>query len=241
MQRTLYGLHGEFNNSVYFKEQQVDAPTREFRAKTAVRLIRQLEKRRLDASYAATAAQARTEVLAMISGPCSVIRCGSESVGSLGLWDDIAALPQVDLINPYEAGITPAEGMARRVRGMTADIMLSSCNAVTLDGRLVNLDGMGNRVAAMIFGPKKVILVVGMNKVVSDLDAAMARIRDFAAPTNNLRLHRAMPSHEPPCVEDGRCHACRSEHKICNAWTIIEGQKIPGRIHVKLVGEDLGY
>lgn len=131
--------------------------------------------------------------------------------------------------------------MARRLQGMTADYVLASSNAVTLDGRLVNLDCMGNRVAGMMFGPKKVILMVGMNKVVSDLDAAMARIRDFTAPTNNLRLNATIPSHQPPCVKDGRCHNCRSAHRICYAWSIIEGQKIPGRVHIKLVGEDLGY
>lgn len=139
------------------------------------------------------------------------------------------------------AGLTPQEGDARRRRGLTADIMVSSCNAVTLDGRLINLDGTGNRVAGMIFGPRKVILVVGMNKIVSDLDSAMDRVRDFAAPMNNLRLNALNPAHEPPCTKDGHCHRCASAQKICNAWSIIEGQRDEGRIHVVLVGEDLGY
>lgn len=119
--------------------------------------------------------------------------------------------------------------------------MVTSCNAVTLDGRLVNLDGTGNSVAAMIFGPRKIILMVGMNKIVSDLDSTMNRVRDFAAPMNNLRLHALNPAHEPPCTADGCCHRCASAHKICNAWSIIEGQRVEGRIHVVLVGDDLGY
>lgn len=219
----------------------MDEPTRKFRQMTAERLIAHFKKRRMHGSYVETAGQARELVLSMIKGPCSVIRCGSESVGALGLWKDIAALPEVELIDPYVAGLTPQEGDERRRRGMTADIMVTSCNAVTLDGRLINLDGTGNRVAAMIFGPRKVILVVGMNKIVSDLDSAMARVRDFAAPMNNLRINALMPAHEPPCTKDGRCHLCASPQKICNAWSIIEGQRDEGRIHVVLVGENLGY
>lgn len=212
----------------------MDAPTRKFRQMNAERLIKQLNKRRMHGSYAETVEEARSQVLDLIQGPCSVIRCGSESVGSLGLWKDIAALPGVELIDPYVPGLTPAEGDERRRRGLTADVMVTSCNAVTLDGT-------GNRVSGMIFGPKKVILLVGMNKVVSDLESAMDRIRDFAAPMNNLRLNALNPAHEPPCTQDGRCHRCSSPQKICNAWTIIEGQRDEGRIHVVLVGESLGY
>jgi hypothetical protein len=219
----------------------MDEPTRNFRRLTAERLIKQFTRRRMHGSYFETVAEARAQVLALIQGPGSVIRCGTESVGSLGLWKDIAALPGIELIDPYVPGLTPAEGDERRRRGLTADYLVTSCNAVTLDGRLVNLDGTGNRVAGMIFGPRKVILLVGMNKVVSDLDAAMDRIRDFAAPMNNLRLNALNPAHRPPCTEDGRCHRCASPQKICNAWTIIEGQRDEGRIHVVLVGENLGY
>ncbi len=81
-----------------------------------------------------------------------------------GLWESVAELPEVQLIDPYEPGIPPEEGLSRRRQGMAADFMIASSNAITLDGKLVNLDGMGNRVAAMAFGPKKVILMVGMNK-----------------------------------------------------------------------------
>jgi hypothetical protein len=114
--------------------------------------------------------------------------------------------------------------------------MIASVNAITLDGKLVNLDGMGNRVASMAFGPKKVILVVGMNKVAPDLDSAIARVKRYAAPVNAIRL--GIPT---PCVETGFCADCRSPQRICNIWSIIEGHMVKDRIHVKLVGENLGY
>lgn len=94
----------------------------------------------------------------------------------------------------------------------------------------------GPRVAAMIFGPEKVILAVGMNKVAPDLETAMARVRHYAAPVNAIRLGL-----KTPCVEKGLCTDCRSPQRICNMWSIIEGHMIEGRIHVKLIGENLGY
>ena len=107
------------------------------------------------------------------------------------------------MIDPFIPGLTPEEVMARRLKGLTADYMIASSNALTLDGQLVNLDATGNRVAAMCFGPKKVILVVGMNKVAPDLDSAMARVKHYAAPLNAMRLH--MPT---PCGETGVCQDC---------------------------------
>jgi len=218
----------------------VDEPILLQREKLAPHLIKQLGLRRMAASFAPTAQAAKAEVLGLIPSPASVIRCGSESVGGLGLWADIQALPGVTLLDPYAPGLTPAEGLEIRRRGLLADVMVASSNALTMDGRLVNLDGTGNRVAAMLFGPKKVVLVVGMNKVVADLEAAYARVRTIAAPANNMRLAKAYGL-KNPCVEDGRCHNCRSETKICNIWTTIEGSSVKDRIHVVLVGEDLGY
>jgi hypothetical protein len=217
----------------------MDAPMLKQREKLAPHLIKQLERRRMAASFCSTAAEAKAEVLALIPSPARVIRCGSQSAGGLGLWAAIAAKPGVTLMDPYAPGLTPAEGLEVRRQGLLADVLVTSTNALTLDGRLVNLDGSGNRVAGMIFGPHKVVLLVGMNKVVSDLESALARVRTIAAPANNIRL--AGLGLKNPCIEDGRCHNCRSETRICNAWTIIEGSSVKDRIHVVLVGEDLGY
>jgi hypothetical protein len=142
----------------------------------------------------------------------------------------------VKIIDPYRQGLTPEQGMELRRQGVMADVMIASSNAITLDGRLVNLDGSGNRIAAMTFGPRQVILIVGMNKVAPDLEAAMARVKHYAAPVNVMRL-----GYQNPCLETGVCGDCRSPQRICNMWSIIEGQMVKGRIHVKLVGEHLGY
>jgi LUD domain len=207
-----------------------------YREKLAEQLIKNLTKRRFEASYAPSAAQARDEVVAMIPAGATVSRCGSMSLVEMGLWEELAKIPGVEIIDPFVPGIAPEEANARRRQGLLADFMITSTNALTLDGKLVNLDGLGNRVAGMCCGPKKVILVVGMNKVAPDLDSAIARVKHHSAPINAIRLSRATP-----CVETGLCYDCKSPERICNMWSIIEGHLLENRIHVKLVGEDLGY
>lgn len=204
--------------------------------KVAGKIIKKLEKRRMEGSYAATASQAEDEVIATLTPGASVFRCGTMTATYAGLWESIAKLPEIELIDPYEPGIPPEESLARRQKGMAADFMIASSNAITLDGKLVNLDGMGNRVAAMAFGPKKVILMVGMKKVTPDLESAMARVKHYAAPVNNIRY-----GFENSCVENGLCIDCKSPTRICNMWSIIEGHMIEKRIHVKLIGEFVGY
>lgn len=214
----------------------MDAPQIKFRRKAAEHLIARLEKRRFEASYAETAVQAKEEVLGMIPENAKVFRCGSTTMTEIGFWDEVVKLPGVELIDPYTPGTSREESIVERRAGMSADVMIASSNAITLDGRLVNLDAVGNRVAAMCFGPPKVILVVGMNKVVADLESAKQRVKHWAAPINAMRLNL-----DTPCAKTGLCTDCNSPQRICNMWTVLEGHMIQGRIHVKLVGEDLGY
>ena len=204
--------------------------------KVAAKIIKNLEKRRMEGSYALTAAQAKDEVISMVPRGATVFRCGSMTATGMGLWEAIAELPEVELIDPYRPELKPEEGLALRRRGLNADLMIASSNAITLDGRLVNLDGMGNRVASLAFGPKKVILLVGMNKVEPTLESAMDRVKHYAAPVNNIRYGL-----KNPCVETGLCTDCKTPQRICNMWSIIEGHMIQNRIHVKLIGENLGY
>ncbi|HWR02435.1 MAG TPA: lactate utilization protein, partial [Humidesulfovibrio sp.] len=166
----------------------MDAPVLSQREKLSAHLIKQLGQRRIAASYCKTAQDAKAEVLGLIPDAASVLRCGSESVVGLGLWEAIAAKPGVSVLNPYVPGLTPEQAFDIRRKGFMADVLLTSTNALTLDGRLVNLDGGCSRVAPMLFGPRKVVLLVGMNKVVGDLEAAYSRIRTVAAPANNARL-----------------------------------------------------
>ena len=214
----------------------MDAHQTIWNEKVAKEVIANLEKRRMGGSYVPTAAQAIREIVEMIPAGSTVSRCGSMSAVEMGLWEEIAKLPDVKIIDPFQPDLSPAESMELRRQGMSADVMIASSNAITLDGKLVNLDGMGNRVAAMTFGPEKVILVVGINKVVPDLESAIARVKHYAAPVNSIRL-----GFKNPCEETGLCADCRSPKRICNMWSIIEGHMIKDRIHVKLVGEDLGY
>ena len=214
----------------------MDQNQMDWNEKVAEKVIANLRKRNMEGSYAASAAQAKEEILAMIPSGASVYRGGSMSTAELDLWPAIAKLPGVEVIDPYRPGLTPEESLKARREGLLADIFIASSNALTLDGRLVNLDGRGNRVAAMLFGPEKVLLVVGMNKLTPDLESAMARVKHRAAPINTTRLQL-----KTPCVTTGLCSDCNSPQRICNMWGIIEGHAVKGRIHVKLVGEDLGY
>ncbi|UCF92419.1 MAG: lactate utilization protein [Desulfobacterales bacterium] len=214
----------------------MDENQRVWNEKVATKIIKNLEQRRMEGSYTPTAAQAKDEIIGMIPRGTTVFRCGSMTATGMGLWEAIAALPEVKLIDPYQPGLPREEGLELRRRGLTADLMIASSNAITLDGKLVNLDGMGNRVAAMAFGPPKVILLVGMNKVAPDLESAIARVKHYAAPVNSIRYGL-----KNPCVETGLCTDCKTPQRICNMWSIIEGHMIANRIHVKLIGENLGY
>jgi len=214
----------------------MDDPQKTWNELVAKDILKHLTKRGLEGSYAPSVSQARDEVLAMIPQGATVYRCGSVTTVGMGLWEKIEALPGVKVINPYLPGLSPEESFELRGKGLSADVMIASSNAITLDGKLVNLDGSGNRVAAMCFGPKKVILVVGMNKVAPDLDSAMARVKNYSAPVNAIRL-----GYDTPCKTTGLCADCRSPQRLCNMWSIIEGHILKNRIHVKLVGENIGY
>lgn len=217
-------------------EMEMDKSQMLWNEKMAAHVIQNLEQRRMSGSYAPSSVQAVEEVVAMVPRGATVYRCGSMTTVAMGLWERIAALPEVKIIDPFRPGLSPEEGMELRLRGFMADIMISSCNAVTMDGRLVNLDGVGNRVGAMMFGPKKVILLVGMNKIAPDLESAMERVKHYTAPVNAIRI-----GHSTPCTVTAQCSDCRSPDRLCNMWGIIEGHRTKDRIHVKLVGESLGY
>ena len=134
------------------------------------------------------------------------------------------------------SAVTPEERTAMYGKIVTSDYFFMSSNAITLNGELVNIDGNGNRVACLIAGPKNVIVIAGMNKIVPDVESGIARVRNMAAPPNTVRLGR-----KTPCAELGRCADCLTPDCICCQTVITRKSSVPNRIKVILVGEELGY
>jgi hypothetical protein len=140
------------------------------------------------------------------------------------------------VLDTYDKNISREEGLERRRQALLADLFICGTNAITDSGKLVNLDMIGNRVAALTFGPKHVIVLAGRNKIVEDVDAAVARIKNFAAPVNTRRLDK-----KTPCVATSYCQDCNSPDRICNVWTITEKCFPKGRVKVILINDDLGF
>ena len=142
-----------------------------------------------------------------------------------------------------EAVETDAERQAIYRQTFSADAFLTSSNAITERGELFNIDGGGNRVAAMLFGPKKVIVVAGWNKIVRDLNAAKLYVKAVTVPANALRLHIDTPCTHAACpgTDGDLCSGCSSENRLCAQYTVMARQRVRGRVHVILVGEELGY
>jgi hypothetical protein len=143
--------------------------------------------------------------------------------------------PAFDLIETFDENVPRAEIIERRRKALLADLFFSGTNAVVESGVLVNLDMIGNRVGGMVFGPKWVVIMVGRNKIVSDLEQAMERIKTLAAPANAIRHEQ-----KTPCVKTAYCMDCSSPARICNVWTIHEKSYPKGRIKVVLINHDLG-
>jgi L-lactate utilization protein LutB len=199
------------------------------------RVKRALEANGMDALVADTGQAACRKVLEMIGTGASVGLGGSRTVEEIGL---LEALRKGDYVlhDQYRQGLGRDESMDTRRRGTHAEFFVSGSNAITDDGRIVNTDGMGNRLAGFCFGPGRVIIVAGRNKIVPDLDAAFYRIRNVAAPMNARRF-----GVKTPCVKTGKCTDCDSPERICNLTLIIERQRMKGHMTVILVNEDLGF
>ncbi|WIV13893.1 lactate utilization protein [Proteiniborus sp. MB09-C3] len=143
---------------------------------------------------------------------------------------------KLTFLDKYREGITSEEKREIYIKNFSADIFMCSTNALTESGELYNIDGNGSRVAPMIYGPKQVILVVGINKIVRDIEEAEKRVRQYVAPIDAKRLGK-----DTPCTTLGYCVDCKSPNRICNDFVIIKGQFIKGRIKIIIVGKQLGY
>lgn len=191
------------------------------------------------AVFPATSAAAAGEIfLTQILPPLQpqVISWGdSLTMEATGVLLQLCADPCFQIIDTFEPGMSSEEIMQRRRRALLSDLFLTGSNAVTRDGRIVNLDMIGNRTAPISFGPKKVVLFIGRNKIVADLDRAMERIKTIAAPLNAKRHGLATP-----CAQTGICHDCSSPQRICNTWSILDKCYPKKRIKVILIDESLG-
>lgn len=170
------------------------------------------------------------------SGAKSAAFGGSMTLADTGIYAGVKTLPGLEVLDTNDKTIPPAEMIELRRKALLVDLFLMGTNAVTEQGTLVNLDGTGNRVAALTFGPKKVIVVVGRNKLCSDEYDAMERVRELAAPVNAMRLAR-----KTPCAKTLRCEDCNSPERICNTWVITKKSAVRERITVVLVNQDLGF
>lgn len=200
----------------------------------AKRVIEALRERQIEGSFHASPEGARDYVLGRIQAGSVVGYGGSRTLIELGIID---ALRQADLhlLDRGRPGLPAAAKAEYEERACRADVFLSGINAVSLDGRLVFIDCYGNRVAPILFGPRRVILVAGANKIEPDLPSALRRAKEVAAPRNAFRLQRGTP-----CTETGQCQDCRHASRICSYTAIIDRAPQPGRIEVVLVGASLG-
>ncbi len=197
-----------------------------------------LEENNFEVFIVADAAAAKALVLERILpavAPQTVSWGGSMTFIGSGLYQALREAPGITAIDTADATVDAEEKMARRRQALAVDLFFTGSNAVTEQGQLVNLDMQGNRVAALAFGPKKVVVLVGRNKIVPDIASAMARVKRYAAPVNAMRLDK-----KTPCVKTGRCEECRSPGRICNTWTITEKSWPKGRVTIILINADLG-
>lgn len=213
------------------------------------KVLKALENNNMDAFYAETAAEAKAKALSLIKEGMTVAYGGSVTLKETGILDAVSC-GNYDFLDRSKAK-TPEE-LKNIYRGcFSADVYLSSANAITENGELYNVDGTGNRIAAIAYGPDSVIIVAGKNKIVSDLDEAVIKVKSSAAPKNCVRLSKGTY-----CRFKGNCAAldtgcdhsisditegCRSKDRICRDYLITGIQAVKGRIKVIIVNEDLGY
>jgi L-lactate utilization protein LutB len=197
-----------------------------------------LEFNGFDVFLAADPAQAKQiffeEIFPDIKGDL-ISWADSMTMESTGVLEALLNDPALNMIKTFDPEAERGEIIERRRQALLADLFLTGSNAVTECGKLVNLDMIGNRTAAIAFGPKQVVLFVGRNKIVADLSSAFERVRNVAAPKNAER--HAFPT---PCAKTGRCHDCSSQKRICNTWSIMDKCFPVGRIKVVLIDAELG-
>lgn len=208
---------------------------KDFFAKRCHLAIKALKENNFEAIYAYDSKEALGKIVSLIPEDATVGIGGSITVREIGLVDVLEKQRNV-IFSHWEKGHTIEEKTEIRRKALTSDVYITSSNAITLKGQLVNIDGTGNRVGAMIFGPKKIIIIAGANKIVDTLDEAFSRIRNVASPLNGRRLNK-----KTPCALIGQCTNCNSPDRMCNISVVIDKKPNLSDINIILVGESLGY
>lgn len=201
----------------------------------AKKVIENLKKRHMTGYYCKTPEEAVSLASSLIKKGSSVSWGGTMTISEIGMMDALRSREDLTLLDRSTAqNQEEVEKIYRQV--FSADSYIMSTNAITLDGELLNIDGTGNRVAALIYGPKQVIILAGMNKVCKDLEEAMTRVRNIASPPNCIRLNK-----KTPCAVTGVCGNCLSEDCICNQIVTTRNSRDPERIKVILIEGSWGY
>lgn len=197
-------------------------------------LVKNLKSRHFDAYYCADKEQALQKALELIPKGATIGWGGSVSAKAIGLMDAVRSGDY----RPYDRdnAATPQERETLMKQSLLADVFITGANALSLDGQMVNIDGTGNRLGGIVYGPDSVLAIVGMNKVVATLEEAITRARTIAAPMNKQRFPL-----QTPCEITGACADCKSDGCICNQILITRNCRPNGRIKFVLVGEDLGF
>jgi len=197
--------------------------------------VEKLQAHQFKAVYVKTRADANEEIWRHITPNQKIGVGGSVTIRELGILDQFEAKGHV-LYNHWKPGLSKEDSLRVRKAQMVSDVFLSSVNAITLNGELVNIDGVGNRVNSLSFGPGKIILVAGYNKIVGDVQEAIRRIKNVASPINARRLNLDLP-----CAKLGRCVDCNSPGRICCILVVHERKPLISDVLVIIVGEELGY
>ncbi len=210
------------------------SPKKVYYENLADSIIEKFNKRGIEGYYCENSEEAILTAKRFLTPGCSISWGGSQTLSEIGLLEELQASDYILYDRGFAKTLEEKSQLYSKI--VTSDYFFMSSNAITLDGQLVNIDGAGNRVACLITGPKNVIVIAGMNKIVTDTTTGMERVRNMAAPPNCVRL-----SAKTPCAEIGKCANCLVEDCICCEIVITRKSKIPGRIKVILVGEELGY
>ncbi len=211
-------------------------PTKEWWIEERARkTVEKLQAHQFKAVYVKTKADAVEEIWKHITPKQKIGIGGSVTIRELGILEQLEAKGCL-LYNHWQPGLSKEESVQVRRAQITSDVFLSSVNAITLNGELVNIDGVGNRVNSLSFGPGKIILVAGYNKLVDDVQEAIKRIKNVAAPLNAKRL-----SLDLPCAKLGRCVDCNSPNRICCILVVHERKPLISDVFVIIVGEELGF